>query len=132
MMWDAYANPPDSVAVLTTRSGLDHAIKQRMMKHAVTYINENRPRTEFGNASLLLYKDDHYKFEQEFRLLVSIDDLNERSIRDNDPSDFFRRIPVNLPRLIDAVAVSPYAIGATNRKITGLIQKYAPFLLDAG
>lgn len=128
-MWKAYTSSPDSVLLITTAGRLAASLKQPVFGSAVKYVTDDTPRTEFGERSLFFYKDMAYKFECEFRLLVDLMSLGG-SIHSDHPDDFFRRIPVDLKKLVYAIQLHPNASGETKEKIEALVRTYLPSAVE--
>jgi len=124
-MWDKYTESSDSVVVITSAERLAASFRNPIFGSAVKYVDLNTPRTEFDERSLFFYKDVAFKFEQEFRLLVDLMDLGG-SITPDHPDDFFRRIPIDLSKLVCDVRPHPQATQETKDKIGRLVAKHLP------
>lgn len=124
-MWDAYTETSDSVLIVTTAESLQASLKQPVMMSPVKYVSSDTPRTEFGERSLFFYKDSSYEFEQEFRLLIDLM-MFGGSVSTDDPSDYFRRIPIDLSTLVQFIQPHPNADDETKGKIAALVKKHLP------
>ena len=126
-MWDAYTTSPDSVMIISSSERLAASLSQPVVAAAVKYVDQETPRTEFGERSLFFYKDTEYAFEREFRLLIDLMMLGGSISRD-DKADFFRRVPVNLEALVGGLKLHPDATEDTFNKVRGLVEGHLPFL----
>jgi len=125
-MWEEYTESTESIVIITSAHHLHSSLPGTVVGSAVKYVTENQPRVEFGNRSLFFYKDEKYAFEKEYRLLADLHSLGEQSIHRDKPEDFFRRIPVDLEKLIYGINPNPQATPETLKKVEALLQKYLP------
>jgi len=121
-MWQAYASSPESVVITTSAKALRRFLPEKIMKYAVKYTPLDFPRTEFTHNSLFYYKPSPYSIEREYRLLRSPDE-NEVFYPDN-PTDWFRRVPIKTKKIIHRVITHPYATRETKMKVDELLRQY--------
>lgn len=126
-MWDAYTTSPDSIMIISSSERLASSLSQPVLAAGVKYVDQDTPRSQFGERSLFFYKDTQYAFEREFRLLVDLMTLGGSVSRD-DKADFFRKVPVNLETLIVGLQLHPDATEDTFNKVRDLIAGHLPFL----
>ena len=124
-MWDAYTTSSDSVLIVSTAERLQASLKQTVIMSPVKYVSPDTPRADFGENSLFFYKDSAFSFEQEFRLLTDLMMLGG-SVTPDNPSDFFRRVPVDLSTLVQFIQPHPKANDETKRKIAELVKRHLP------
>lgn len=129
-MWDAYTTTPDSVLLITSVGRLKDSLDRQVTTSAVKYVTEDTPRTEFGERSLFLYKDVKYSFEQEYRLIVDICDMDGPNgfVDPTNPKDNFRRVGLIPESLVCGLQPHPNADVKTKEKIGALVCKYLPDL----
>jgi hypothetical protein len=121
-MWSAYTSSPESVVVTTSGKALRKFLPQELMKHAVKYAPLDFPRTEFSHNSLFFYKPDRYRFEREYRLLRSPKD--DESFYQDNPDDWFRRVPIKTRNVVHRVITHPDATRQTKLKVEELLRHH--------
>jgi hypothetical protein len=129
LMWERYTTSNDSVLIITNAQRLAASLKQEVFGSSVKYVDLNTPRTEFGERSLFFYKDMSFAFEQEFRLLVDLMMLGG-SIRHDHPDDFYRRMPVDVSRLVWGIQMHPNATSETKEKVGKLVSTHLPTAVE--
>lgn len=125
-MWDAYTTSSDSVLVITRAEQLLASLGVPVFAAGVKYLSRDSPRTDMGNRSLFFFKDEAYAFEQEFRLLIDLAMLEDKSIRRDHEDDFYRRISVDLEKLIWMIQPHPEASEETKAKLDELVAEFLP------
>lgn len=127
-MWQEYTNSANSILVISSVGRLKRSLERPVMMSAVKYVDEDTPRTEFGERSLFFYKDSAFVFEREYRLLIDLFALEgmKGSIDQNNPEDFYRRVGVKPSTLIRALRPHPDANVKTKENIDALVAEYLP------
>jgi len=127
-MWGTYTTSSDSILVISSAGRLKHALKREVMMSAVKYVDQNTPRTEFGERSLFFYKDSSFAFEKEYRLIVDLYSLEgvNGSIDPDNPDDFSRKLGIDLGTLVYALQPHPSATNETKDRIAALVAEFIP------
>jgi hypothetical protein len=129
-MWEEYTTSANSILVISSVGLLKKSLERPVMMSAVKYVDEDTPRTEFGERSLFFYKDSAFAFEKEYRLLIDLFALEgmKGSIDPSNPEDFYRRVGVKPSILIRALQPHPDANGKTKESIDALVAEYLPLM----
>jgi hypothetical protein len=101
-MWEAYTSGPDSIVATTSAKALYRFVRGKIVKSPVKYHSDAFPRTEFGHTTLFYYKPDCYRFEREFRMLLTTGE--DEGVRLNE---FGRHVPVSLKKIVHRVITHP-------------------------
>lgn len=127
-MWESYTTSSDSILVISSAGRLKRALDREVMMSAVKYVDQNTPRTEFGERSLFFYKDSSFAFEKEYRLVVDFYSLagTNGSIDPENPDDFSRKLGIDLGTLVYALQPHPSATNKTKEKIAALVAEFIP------
>lgn len=123
-MWNAYTTSRDSVVITTSVRAIRRFTPTTLMKYGVKYSPLDNPRTEFSHNSLFYYKPPEYSFEREFRMLRSPDE-GEVFYSEN-PDDIYRRVRIELRKIIHRVVLHPECSEETSERVSGLLQKHLP------
>ena len=126
-MWEAYTASPDSVVITTTVKALRLFLPAKIMQFGVKYTSLDHPRTEFSLNSLFYYKPEDYAFEREFRLLRSPEE--HEVFYSEKPEDKYRRIPIELKKIVHRVYTHPRATLKTKTEVNKLLFAYLPSLM---
>jgi len=125
-MWREYTDSPQSAVVVSSVKAMRRFLPQKLMAFGVKYHPNDFPRTEFSHNSLFFYKTSDYAYEREFRILRS--PLETEVFHSENPDDKFRRVPVNLKKIVHRVISHPNATRETKNRIDDLLKKYLPKL----
>ena len=129
-MWENYTSGPESVVIRTNVGSIKESIKSdRPDIYEVHYIDyEHQDRvfpTPFQN--MLTHKDKKYSNEKEYRILQIEDDIPpifDGSVQHEE----YKRVPVDVPTLIQEVRVHPEASIDTLYKIRRLVNSKFPHI----
>jgi hypothetical protein len=120
-MWNAYTSSSESVVISTSVKALDQFVKGPIEKSPVKYHADNSPRTEFDHTALFFYKPDRYRFEREFRMLLT------PGGHEPIPGDKIGwHVPIRLKKIIHRVIVHPKASKEFKTKIDHLMMYHIP------
>ena len=121
-MWDAYTSRPESVAITTSAKALYRFVRGSIVKSPVKYHDDDFPRTEFDYTALFFYKPSRYRFEREFRMLLTPEE--HESISYDDEADFGRRVPILPKRIIHRVITHPRALDGFKVTVESQLRRY--------
>lgn len=121
-MWASYTTTSNSIVLTTSAKALYKFTPDYLVKSAVKYHQDDFPRTEFTHSSLFFYKPAEYSFENEFRLLRSLQE--GESLNFNNPTDEFRKIPVQLKKIVHRVITHPAATAAFKQEVDQMLVQY--------
>lgn len=118
-MWQAYTSCPDSIVVTTSAKALYRFVRGKIVKSPVKYHNDAFPRTEFGHTTLFFYKPSGYRFEQEFRMLLTPGE--DEAVRQDELG---RQVTVSVKKIIHRVITHPKASIELKMKVDKLMGQY--------
>jgi hypothetical protein len=118
-MWDAYTSGPESVVISTSAKALYLFVDGQIVKSPVKYHGDSFPRTEFDHTTLFFYKPALYRFEHEFRMLLTPGE--HESIRGDEVG---RRVPIRLKKIVRRVITHPKASEEFKVKVDHLLEQF--------
>ncbi|MFC5051076.1 hypothetical protein ACFPK9_10710 [Rubritalea spongiae] len=130
-MWEAYTSSTSSMLLITTAEKLTASLHEKVIMSPVRYVASDDPRTELFERDLFFYKDEAFRFEQEYRLLIDLgmEAVGRRVSRDG-PEDFGRRVIVDIERLVYGIKAHPMATNEDVIELNKLIREHLPHVIE--
>ena len=121
-MWENYTSSPESIVIRTNVGSIRESIKGGEPDiYEVHYVDYELQDRVFPTPiqNMLTHKDKEYSNEKEYRILQIEDDI---------PHEEYKRIPVDVPTLIQEIRVHPEASIDTLYKIRRLVSSKFPYI----